>query len=91
MPRTISILLAAVVAESVVGPFAQVGLVAESKPARTDAQNEPLPAGAIARLGSLRVWAAESGSPPNRGNIVRVWEAATGKLVGVPLPHSYPV
>jgi WD40 repeat protein len=69
-----------------------VALAAEGRPERTDAQGDPLPHGALARLGTVRwrVNARDLAFLPDgktlatteyapKGDLVRFWDAATGK------------
>src|SRR5581483_1121905 len=64
----------------------------EAEPPRTDLYGDPLPPGAVARLGTLRLRHADVAALTfskdgklliscSRDGEVRVWDAATGKLV----------
>lgn len=81
---------------SVVAIIALIGPATAAEPGGVDSVGDPLPAGAIARFGTTRLW---SPSPVNRlefssdgkyflgmqqeGSAVWVWLTATGKLVGM--------
>lgn len=73
---------------------------ADKRPVRTDLYGDPLPAGAIARLGTLRLrhprWVSSVSFSPDGKTLVsggqdrtiRFWELESGKLVRkIPAPH----
>jgi WD40 repeat protein len=77
---------------------AATGTQNDALPARVDRYGDPLPEGAVARLGSLRFWhdshvgfTADSKKlmsvvKGRAGNDLRFWDLATGKTTARPLP-----
>jgi WD40 repeat protein len=90
MPPSFRGLLLAVFLLNIVVPFGPVSSTQGQQPAKTDAFGDPLPAGAVARMGSIRFRDGLRGmafGPEGKtlttgtGRSLRFWDARTGKLV----------